>query len=155
MSTNSIRVDERTKAETVRIAKEMGLSFNAVVNILLRKFNTEKGFPFPVKLEPKRPVSVFDMSSEEFELACREAVSTRDAVPVAEYTTLLDDETGKLMRKYADGRVEYVLDWFRKQHTQAAGFCRPKWVGQKFYHGKAPYCRPICKRRRYQAGETL
>lgn len=110
MSTNSIRVDERTKAETVRIAKEMGLSFNAVVNILLRKFNTEKGFPFPVKLEPKRPVSVFDMSSEEFELACREAVSTRDAVPVAEYTTLLDDETGKLMRKYADGRVEYVLD---------------------------------------------
>ena len=110
VSTNSIRVDEKTKAETVRIAKEMGLSFNAVVNILLRKFNTDKGFPFPVKLVPKRPVSVFDMSSEEFELACREAVSTRDAVPVAEYTTLLDDETGNLMRKYADGRVEYVLD---------------------------------------------
>ena len=110
MATNTIRIDDSTKAEATRIADELGLTFNAVVNILLRKFNMEKGFPFPVKLESKKQVTVFDMDSQEFEAACREAIANRDPYPVAEYTTLLDSETGNLMRKYADGRVEYVLD---------------------------------------------
>ena len=49
MSTSTIRLDEGVREETTRIASEMGLSFNAVVNILVRKFNAERGFPFPVK----------------------------------------------------------------------------------------------------------
>ncbi len=110
MATNSIRIDDHTKQEATRIAGELGLSFNAVVNILLRKFNAEKGFPFPVKLEEKRPETVFDMDSSAFERACQEAVANRDPYPIADYTTLLDPDTGKLMRQYADGRVEYVLD---------------------------------------------
>lgn len=110
MATNSIRIDDHTKQEATRIAGELGLSFNAVVNILLRRFNMEKGFPFPVKLESKRGETVFDMDSETFEQACRNAIASRDACPSAPYTTLLDPDTGKLMRRYADGREEYVLD---------------------------------------------
>lgn len=110
MATNSIRIDDKIKAEAIRIANELGLSFNAVVNIMLRKFNAEKGFPFPVKLESTHSASVFDMTAGEFEQACRDAISNRDPYPVAEYTTLLDHDTGRIMRKYADGRVEYVLD---------------------------------------------
>ena len=47
MSTTSIRMDDEVREETTRIAAELGLSFNAVINILARKFNAEKGFFFP------------------------------------------------------------------------------------------------------------
>lgn len=58
----------------------------------------------------KQAETVFDMSSDDFELACQKAIATRSPYPVPDYTTLIDQETGALMKKYADGRVEYVLD---------------------------------------------
>ena len=108
MSTSTIRLDDGVREETTRIAAEMGLSFNAVINIMARKFNAEKGFPFPVRLETAEQ-TVVDLTSDEFEVACRKAVSERDAVPTMNYVTRLDHETGKLMKTYPDGRTEYVL----------------------------------------------
>lgn len=110
MATNTIRIDDGVRDETVRIAGEMGLSFNAVVNILLRKFNATQGFPFPVRLEPAANATVFDMNSEDFIAACKEAVANREAHPTAEYVSRIDQDTGKIYKQYADGRVEYVLD---------------------------------------------
>ena len=56
---STIRLDEGIREETTRIAAEMGLSFNAVMNILARKFNAEKVSPFPVRLETeKRPFTI-------------------------------------------------------------------------------------------------
>lgn len=110
MATNTIRIDDGVKDETSRIAGEMGLTFNAVVNILLRKFNAVQGFPFPVRLEPAANETIFDMDSEEFLSACKEAVLNRDANPTAEYVSRIDKDTGKIYKQYADGRVEYVLD---------------------------------------------
>ena len=109
MSTSTIRLDEGVREETTRIASEMGLTFNAVMNILARKFNAEKGFPFPVKLELAQK-TVFDMSSDEFEIACRDAVAQRDDVTTMDYVTRLDKESGMITKVYTDGRVEYVLD---------------------------------------------
>lgn len=108
MATSTIRLDDGVREETTRIASEMGLTFNAVMNIMARKFNAEKGFPFPVRLETA-PKSVFDLSSDEFESACRQAVSERKAVPSMDYVTRLDRESGMVTKVYADGRVEYVL----------------------------------------------
>ena len=109
MSTSTIRLDDGVREETTRIASEMGLTFNAVMNILARKFNAEKGFPFPVKLETAQK-TVFDMSSDEFEAACQAAVDQREDVIKMDYVTRLDKETGMLTKVYEDGRVEYVLD---------------------------------------------
>ena len=109
MATSTIRLDDGVREETTRIAAEMGLSFNAVMNIMARKFNAERGFPFPVRLETSEK-SVFDLSSDEFEEACRQAVAERSAVPSMEYVTRLDAETGKLIKEFPDGRKEYVLD---------------------------------------------
>lgn len=109
MATSTIRLDDGVREETTRIASEMGLTFNAVMNIMARKFNAEKGFPFPVKLETA-PKTVFDLSSDEFEEACRQAVETRTAVSTMEYVTRLDPETGMISKVYTDGRVEYVLE---------------------------------------------
>ena len=108
MSTSTIRLDDGVREETTRIASEMGLTFNAVMNIFARKFNAEKGFPFPVKLETAQK-TVFDMSSDEFEAACREAVAQRADAPAVDYVTRLDKESGMITKTYADGRVEYVL----------------------------------------------
>ena len=109
MSTSTIRLDDGVREETTRIASEMGLTFNAVMNILARKFNAEKGFPFPVRLETAQK-TVFDMSSDEFEAACQAAVAQRKDVIKMDYVTRLDKETGMLTKVYEDGRVEYVLD---------------------------------------------
>lgn len=109
MATSTIRLDDGVREETTRIASEMGLTFNAVMNIMARKFNAEKGFPFPVRLETG-PKTVFDMSSDEFESACRQAVAERTEVPAMEYVTRFDKETGMITKVYADGKVEYVLD---------------------------------------------
>ncbi len=108
MSTTSIRMDDEVREETTRIASELGLSFNAVINILARKFNAEKGFFFPVRLE-KPEESVFELDSEEFLRACKKAVAQRDSLPAMPYVTRIDEETGKLTKVYEDGRVEYVL----------------------------------------------
>ena len=51
-----------------------------------------------------------DMTAEALEAACRRAVSERDAVYVPEYVTRLDPESGLVVKRYQDGRVEYVLD---------------------------------------------
>lgn len=109
MSTSTIRLDAGVREETTRIASEMGLTFNAVINILVRKFNAEKGFPFPVKLEATQK-TVFDMSSDEFEIACREAVTHREDTAEMDYVTRLDKESGMIAKVYADGREEYVLN---------------------------------------------
>ena len=109
MATTTIRLDDGVREETTRIAAEMGLTFNAVMNIMARKFNAEKGFPFPVKLETAEK-TVFDLSSDEFEAACVKAVENRQAVPQMGCITRIDAESGKLIKVYPDGRIEYVLD---------------------------------------------
>ena len=109
MSTTTIRLDDGVREETTRIASEMGLTFNAVMNIMARKFNAEKGFPFPVKLETAQK-TVFDMTSDEFESACQTAVAQREDVISMDYVTRLDKESGMITKIYNDGRVEYVLD---------------------------------------------
>lgn len=109
MSTCTIRLDDGVREETTRIASEMGLTFNAVMNIMARKFNAEKGFPFPVRLETSHK-TVFDMSSDEFEAACQDAVANREDVITMDYVTRFDKESGMITKIYADGRVEYVLN---------------------------------------------
>lgn len=109
MSTpTTIRIDDGVKEEATRIADQLGMSFNMVVNILLHKFNNDKGFAFPIQLPPA-PKTVFDMTSTEIEVACKEAVAEREPNPTAEYALRLDKESGQMIKKYADGRIEYVI----------------------------------------------
>ena len=107
MSASTIRLDDGVREETTRIAAEMGLTFNAVMNILTRKFNAEKGFPFPVRLETAQK-TVFDMSSDEFQIACRNAVAQREDTAAMEYVTRLDKESGMITKVYADGRKKFI-----------------------------------------------
>lgn len=106
---STIRIDKDVKDEATRIASQLGISFNMVVNILLRRFNTDKGFSFPVRLPDLHEKDVFDMTSAEFEQACELAVKERVANPQMDYVTQIDADSGQLIKKYADGREEYVV----------------------------------------------
>lgn len=110
MSTKStVRHDDGVREETTHFAAETGLSFNAVMNNLARISNAEKGFSSPVRLTTAQK-SVFDLSSDEFDAACKKAVAARNSKPVTDHVTRFDAASGKVMKQYADGRVEYVLD---------------------------------------------
>ena len=110
MATSTIRLDDGVSEETTHIASQMGLSFNAVMNIMARKFNEVKGFPFPVRLETAEK-TIFDLSSDDFEQACRNAVAERDdTIPVTDYITRFDTETGKVIySKYVSGKTSDVM----------------------------------------------
>ena len=59
--------------------------------------------------DSKDKTSIFDMTSEEIEAACRKAVAERESNPTMDYVTLLDEKTGRIIKKYKDGREEQVL----------------------------------------------
>lgn len=51
----------------------------------------------------------FDITPEEIEAACKKAVAEREGNPTMDYVTLLDESTGRIIKKFKDGRVECVL----------------------------------------------
>lgn len=106
---STYRADKQIKDEATQIATQLGMSINTVINILLRQFVEHRGFVLPVRLSPEREKTVMDMSSAEFEAACREAVAKRSANPQMDYVTRLDKDTGQIIKEFKDGRVEYVI----------------------------------------------
>ena len=92
----------------------MGLSLSAVMNVLLRQFANDKGFAVAPRVAPSEkptegPKTFFDMTPAEIEAVCKKAVAEREGNPTMDYVTLLDEKSGRIIKKYKDGRVEYVL----------------------------------------------
>ena len=109
MAVSSIRLDDHVKKETARIADKLGMSVNSVIEILLRKFIRDKGFVEPLRLDDELEKPYLDMSPREMELDLQRAVHNRSVEDQDAFETLFDD-TGRMYRRYDDGRVEYVLD---------------------------------------------
>ena len=51
MSEVEIELEDGVLQETQKIAAQMGLTIDEILTILLRKFNSEKGFFFPINLQ--------------------------------------------------------------------------------------------------------
>lgn len=51
----------------------------------------------------------FDMTPAEIEAVCKKAVAERDGNPTMDYVTLLDEKTGRIIKKHKDGRIECVI----------------------------------------------
>lgn len=109
MSVSSIRIDDSVKNETVQIAEKLGLSFNAVIDISLRQFNRNRGFAEPLQLADEDEKNYMEMTPKELERAMQEAVLNRDIADPDAFVTMFDG-SGRMIRRYDDGRVEYVLD---------------------------------------------
>ena len=64
MITISARIDEQTKDSAEEIANSIGLSLSAAINIFLKRFVIEQGFPFDVRLK-NAPKNIMEMTAEE------------------------------------------------------------------------------------------
>lgn len=63
MITISARIDEQTKDSAEEIANSIGLSLSAAINIFLKRFVTDQGFPFDVRLK-STPRKITEMTAE-------------------------------------------------------------------------------------------
>lgn len=104
MATNSIRVDDDVKREATEIAAQLGLTYNAIINVFLREFIREKGFPFQVKLTAEEK-DVFKMSTKEITEAVQKSIAERSDVTQMPYTTVMNDQ-GQILKVFQDGHRE-------------------------------------------------
>ena len=66
MATVSTRVDDRVKAEAESVADAIGLPLSTAVNIFLKRFAAEGGFPFNV-IVPGNPDTAIEIIKGRFD----------------------------------------------------------------------------------------
>ncbi len=92
MATISARVDDDLKARAEEIAESIGVPLSSVVNIFLRRFVLENGFPFDVKA-PEAAVRAYEPAA--LEAAFKRAVANKNGPIDPDNFTYFDPETQK------------------------------------------------------------
>lgn len=101
MATISARIDDQLKARAEEIADSIGIPLSSVINVFLRRFVVEKGFPFPVKafdIDNAASPTVYDSSM--LEEAVKRAVAHSSNPPLPDHFTYFDPETQKPVTVY-------------------------------------------------------
>ena len=80
MATVSTRVDDRVKADAESVADAIGLPLSTAVNIFLKRFAAEGGFPFDV-VAPGNSSGAIEMTKGKFD---REDLVSRMQAAVSE-----------------------------------------------------------------------
>ena len=94
MPTISTRVDDKTKLEAERIAAEIGVPVSTAINIFLKRFIANRGFPFSVvstndaEQKPIIDINVLDAS-------VKRAVADPNNTGLSRQFTYLDRNTGQ------------------------------------------------------------
>ena len=68
------RVEPRTKEQAEAILSSLGLSMSNAVDLFLKQVVIQKGIPFEIKLEPKFPPCIDDLTKEEMDALLQEAM---------------------------------------------------------------------------------
>lgn len=92
MATVSTRIDDHVKLEAEKIADEIGIPLSTAINIFLKRFISEKGFPFLVTVR-SAPEPVFD--EKYLDASVKNAISVGDDMPLSRQFTYLDPITHK------------------------------------------------------------
>lgn len=94
MATISARIDDQLKASAEEIADSIGIPLSSVINVFLRRFVVEKGFPFDVKApDPSGAASPAVYDSGMLEDAVKRAVSNSSRPTSPDHFTYFDPET--------------------------------------------------------------
>ncbi len=95
MATISTRIDENIKSEAEKIADEIGIPLSTAINIFIKKFISDRGFPFSVTVSDKNNRSpVIDESV--LDKTAKNAVSDPSNNGLSNQFTYLDPITKKL-----------------------------------------------------------
>ena len=99
MATVSTRVDDSVKAVAEQVSEAIGLSLSTAVNIFLRRFAAERGFPFDVVAPAGAETGAKPQPDRaELERRMRLAVSEADGASgraPSDHFTYLDPDTGR------------------------------------------------------------
>lgn len=94
MATISTRVDDKTKNEAEYVANEIGISLSTAINIFLKRFISNNGFPFNV-VAPNKPLSAPIVDVDLLDASVKKAVSDPNNLGISHQFTYLDPNTNK------------------------------------------------------------
>lgn len=101
MATISARIDDQLKARAEEVADSIGIPLSSVINVFLRRFVVEKGFPFQVKaLSTDDTVRHAVYNSSTLEEAVKRAVANPANPSPPNHFTYFDPETQKPITIY-------------------------------------------------------
>lgn len=89
-----VRVEPKTKEQAEIILNKLGLSMSNAVELFLKQVVINKGIPFEIKLSPKHPPCIDDLTKEEIDALIQEGVDDVEAGRV--YT---QDEVKMILKK--------------------------------------------------------
>lgn len=61
MATISTRIEDETKQKAERIANEIGIPLSTAINVFIKRFVANNGFPFDVNV-PKQKTTIIDVN---------------------------------------------------------------------------------------------
>lgn len=96
MITISARIDEKTKDSAEEIANNIGLSLSAAINIFLKRFVIDQGFPFDVKIKNTRK-NITEMTAEEITELVNLRIAQSTVVPKLPKVSFLDPKSKALI----------------------------------------------------------
>lgn len=96
MATISARVDDQLKAEAENVADAIGIPLSTAINIFLKRFSANRGFPFDVVAPSPATVPYF-MDRATLESSVKAAVTDLNNTGFVDHFTYIDPATGKLI----------------------------------------------------------
>lgn len=96
MATISARVDDQLKAEAENVADAIGIPLSTAINIFLKRFSANRGFPFDV-VAPSAATAPRLMDRATLESSVKAAVADLNNTGYVDHFTYIDPETGKLI----------------------------------------------------------
>jgi addiction module RelB/DinJ family antitoxin len=72
------RVKPNVKSEAESILEELGLSMSNAVELFLNQVVIQRGLPFDVKLSPKKPLVMSELTQQEFDSAISKGIEDID-----------------------------------------------------------------------------
>ncbi len=96
MGTISTRVDDQIKAEAERIAEEIGIPLSTAINIFIKRFINEKGFPFQVNVKSNTPNHLI-VDEDLLDISVKKAIADSNNDGRAPQFSYYDPVTKKLI----------------------------------------------------------
>ncbi len=99
MANISTRIDDRLKANAEQIADSIGIPLSTAINIFIKRFIAENGFPFEVKATYKLSTASTTRTSE-LEDIVKHAIADPNNLGVPQHFSYFDPVTNQVVTKY-------------------------------------------------------
>ncbi len=96
MATISTRVDDQLKLDAEKIADEIGIPVSTAINVFLKRFVANRGFPFNV-ISTNNIEQVPIMDVNMLDASVKKAIADPNNSGLSHQFTYLDQNTGKLV----------------------------------------------------------